>query len=236
MRPINKGTAPAIYSHYEDAKQDLLNKLGSYCSYCERRIPTLLAVEHIQPKSLPQYSHLEREWTNFLLACVNCNSSKNDKPIECDTLLLPDRDNTFTAFVYTEAGEVDIVQTLPLDIKTKAQKTINVTALNRFEHENWDETILFSAIERVGQRVQAWVQAKEARADFEAGETSARAIAREAASTGFFSIWMAVFSGIIEVRKALIKAFPNTAIDCFDQNCASISPRPPNGLQHGGKI
>ena len=112
MRPIDRGGAPATYARYEDAKQDLVNRLGSYCSYCERRIATLLAVEHIQPKALPQYAHLEREWTNFLLSCVNCNSAKLTTPIELADYLLPDRDNTFLAYSYAITGMVEVANCL----------------------------------------------------------------------------------------------------------------------------
>lgn len=236
MRPVNRGPAPATYGHYQDAKQDLVNALGSYCSYCERRIATLLAVEHIQPKGLPQYAHLETEWTNFLLGCVNCNSAKSKTPIECDALLLPDRDNTFAAFIYEETGMVEVEPTLVPNIHMLAQATRDIVALNRLEHYDWDEAVLYSALERVGQRVQAWVQAKEAREDFEAGKTSARAIAREAAGAGFFSIWMAAFEGVSTARRAIIEAFPNTAQECFDGTTTSVSPRPRNGLAHGGKL
>jgi hypothetical protein len=68
MRPIDKGNAPQVFTNYQDAKPFLTNQLGTYCSYCERRIATNLAVEHILPKdiNLP-YAHLRNEWTNFLL-------------------------------------------------------------------------------------------------------------------------------------------------------------------------
>jgi len=236
MRPVNRGPAPRTYDKYEKAKQDLVNQLGSYCSYCERRIPTYLAVEHIQPKGLPQYEHLKNEWTNFLLACVNCNSSKSDKPVELDEILLPDRDNTFAAFVYHEDGTVDINRDMPADIQTLAVATRDLTALNRMDHPNWKEAVCFSALERVGQRIQAWEQAKEARQDYEIGETSAKSIAREAAATGFFSIWMDAFAGISEVRLKIIQSFPNTDMDCFDEFTNPISPRPTTGLAYGGKI
>ena len=236
MRPVNRGAAPAAYARYEDAKQDLVNRLGSYCSYCERRIPTLLAVEHIQPKGLPQYAHLECEWTNFLLGCVNCNSAKSHAALECDDVLLPDRDNTFVAYVYDELGIVAPNPAVGPDLGALALALRDLTALNRMDHPNWDEAVAFSALERVGQRVQAWLQAKEARADFDAGRTWSGAIAREAAATGFFSIWMAAFEGLPEVRQAIIAAFPNTADDCFDAVTATVSPRPVNGLAFGGRI
>jgi hypothetical protein len=235
MRPINRGNSPNIYTNYEEAKPDLVDRLGSYCSYCERRIPTNLAVEHILPKddSLG-FTHLENEWTNFLLGCVNCNSAKRIKIISFDQYLLPDRDNTFPYFDYQENGMVEVVA--PDDeIARMAQNTLDMVVLNRFEHPNWDSTIMFSAIERVGQRVQAWVQAKDALQDYLDGFTIPRRIAAEAAATGFFSIWMTAFEGHIEVRKAIIEIFSGTAADCFDDNTDPIYPRPNNGLENSGK-
>jgi len=235
VRPVDRGPAIQAYAKYQDAKQDLVNRLGSYCSYCERRIATLLAVEHIQPKGLAQYAHLETEWTNFLLACVNCNSAKVDQPVELDQILLPDRDNTFAAFNYLETGQVEVRIGLNGNLPAMAASLLNLTALNRSEHPNWDPDVTFSALERLSQRVQAWEQAIEARADYDGGEAIPRRIASEAAGTGFFSIWMAAFDGVEEVRTALIEKFPNTAGDCFDPNTNSVSPRPGNGLGHCGK-
>ncbi len=234
MRPVSRG--PGVYSRYEDAKQDLADRLGCYCSYCERRIPTQLAVEHIQPKARPQYVHLVNEWTNFLLACANCNSAKGDYPVECDQLLLPDRDNTFAAFVYEETGMVEPAPGLGKHVYGLAVALRDLIGLNRLRCPDWDEATAFSALERISQRVQAWVQAKDARRDYEAGKTTARRIACEAAGAGFFSIWMAAFAGVEDVRRELIGIFPNTAADCFDQNTQAVSPRPDNGLAHGGKI
>lgn len=232
MRPIERGPVPQVYARYEDAKQDLVNRLGLYCSYCERRIATLLAVEHIQPKALPQYAHLTLVWENFLLSCVNCNSAKGDKDVMLANLLLPDRDNTFVAFRYDPLGTVEVVAGPSEGL---AEATRELTALNRLTHSDWNDQVMFSALERVSQRVQAWEQAREALADFQAGRTSARAIAREAAGCGFFSIWMAAFEGIPEVRRELIAAFPGTAADCFDALTSPVTPRPPNGLPHSAK-
>ena len=236
MRPVDRGPTLGPYANYQNAKQDLVNRLGSYCSYCERRIATLLAVEHIQPKALPQYAHLECEWTNFLLGCVNCNSAKSKAPVECSDVLLPDRDNTFVAYAYSDTGMVEVAATVTGDVRVFAEATRNLAALNRLVHPDWDEDVAFSALERVGQRVQALEQAKEALKDYEDGDTCVRAIAREATSTGFFSIWMKTFKAHPEVRRELICKFPNTAVDCFDANTNSVSPRPNNGLPHGGKL
>lgn len=52
MRPVERGSAPQAYTKYEDAIGDLEERLGIYCSYCERRLPVSLAVEHVVPKTL----------------------------------------------------------------------------------------------------------------------------------------------------------------------------------------
>ena len=52
MRPVERGASPKqSYPSYGDAAEDLEARLGRYCSYCERRLETHLAVEHIRPKS-----------------------------------------------------------------------------------------------------------------------------------------------------------------------------------------
>src|SRR5271157_2553705 len=103
MRPVLRGNSPqaADYDNYRDAFGELTGRIGMFCSYCERRIPTQLAVEHIQPKGLPAYAHLQGRWENFLLGCVNCNSTKGDKDVVLADVLLPDRDNTAAAYEYT---------------------------------------------------------------------------------------------------------------------------------------
>lgn len=237
MRPVNRGRNATVYSKYEDAKQDLVNRLGCYCSYCERRIATLLAVEHIQPKARPEYAHLEKVWDNFLLGCTNCNSAKSKKPVDLGSYLMPDRDNTFSAFAYDDLGMVNPAAGLSPELRKMAEDTCELVALNRMEHEEWDEYVVFSALERVGQRVQAWNQAREALTDYQAGRTAPRRIAAEAASCGFFSIWMAAFENHPEVRRELISTFPNTATDCFDpDSTVPVSPRPHNGLSGGSKV
>lgn len=99
MRPVDRGDSPnnGDFENYRDAYIPLLARLGPYCSYCERRIQTNLAVEHIQPKADYLYPELEGRWENYLLACVNCNSTKGDKDVRPENFYLPDRDNTLAA-------------------------------------------------------------------------------------------------------------------------------------------
>ena len=59
MRPVNRGAPPRAYARYGEAIGDLEDRLGIYCSYCERRIPVGLAVEHKAPKSLHPEQELE---------------------------------------------------------------------------------------------------------------------------------------------------------------------------------
>ncbi len=49
MRPVFRGNSPraADYANYRDAFVELASRIGLFCSYCERRIATQLAVEHI---------------------------------------------------------------------------------------------------------------------------------------------------------------------------------------------
>lgn len=239
MRPVDKGPSPQVFTNYEDAKQPLTTRLGSYCSYCERRIPTNLAVEHILPKDVALgYAHLRNEWDNFLLACVNCNSSKGTEIITFPDYLLPDRDNTFLCYKYLETGLVESSNP-DNNIRNMAERTLNLVGLNgdNIPHDIDDyETLAFSALTRNEQRIEAWAQAKEAREDYEKGEVNLRRIANEAASSGFFSIWMKAFEGIPDVRQALINAFLNTSADCFDADTNPITPRPANALQNSGKL
>lgn len=235
MRPINRGGSPQIFVNYQDAKPFLVGRLGTYCSFCERRIPTNLAVEHILPKdeALP-YAHLRNEWTNFLLACVNCNSAKKNQVILFDQYLLPDRDNTFPYYNYVITGDVEVIADDPI-VEQMAQNTLDLVALNRTDHIDWDEDAMFSALERISQRIQACEQAMEAKDDYDNGLVNVRSIGREAASCGFFSIWMNVFHDAPLVRQRLIQVFTGTATDCFDVNTNVVMPRANNGLQDAGK-
>ena len=83
MRPVTKasigtlltladGTQQSVagtYNPYQDAKPALVANLGRFCSYCEEayHYDRDIHVEHVQPKGLPRYAHLEFDWTNFLL-------------------------------------------------------------------------------------------------------------------------------------------------------------------------
>lgn len=241
MRPVQKGTSPVAtppgFANYEDAKPDLISRLGLYCSYCERAIATGLAVEHLQPKGLPKYAQLELEWSNFLLACINCNSTKGDKDVLFSNLYFPDRDNTFAAFIYTPDGKVAPAPTANAAIATA---TLALTGLDKARLVAIDTNGKEVALDREAQRMQAWILATWARTKVTAISSPLREefIATLARENGHFSIWMTVFAGDGAVRNALIDAFPGTrASGCFDAQGNPISPAPnPDRLADGGKV
>lgn len=244
MRPIRRGGSPrhGDFNNYRDAKGYLIGRLDLYCSYCERRIATMLAVEHIQPKDLPAYEHLISRWENFLLACVNCNSTKKDKVVQLDAILLPDRDNTFAAFVYTADGKVASAPGLSERLRKMADDTLGLTGLDKRISVVKDENGKQVAIDRVSQRMEAWAVAEEAQSDVlmnPENEAVRAGAVRTALGYGFFSIWMTVFSNDVDMRNRLTAAFKGTRESgCFDPLSAlPISPAPnPDGLPNGGKL
>lgn len=245
MRPIFRGDSPQAeeFDPYTNAQPFLISRLGHYCSYCERRVATNLAVEHLQPKSTKQYSHLIGNWENFLLACVNCNSTKGEKDVVFKDLFMPDRDNTFASFSYPPDGTVVPSSSCntPKLIK-QAESTLSLTGLDKPISYVTDENGIQVYLDRVGQRQEVWLTALDAKLDIinnPTVEAVKRGTIRTAKACGFFSIWMTVFSSDPEMKRLLINAFSGTrASGCFDATTSEIiSPSPNLGaLAGGGKI
>lgn len=212
-----------------------------YCSYCERYVATQLAVEHIQPKGLPAYQPLQGRWENFLLACVNCNSTKKDKPVSLFDVLLPDRDNTLAAYLYSEGGEIQVSSQLNAHAQQLAQATLALVGLDQRSQNISDVNGRLIALDRVKQRMEAWLTAVDARrklAEQPGNPAMAELVICLAQHTGFFSIWMEVFRAEPEMRHRLNDAFPGTrGSGCFDlQSADVVQPAPnPDQLPHGGK-
>jgi uncharacterized protein (TIGR02646 family) len=241
MRPVLRGPNPQAggYPEYRDAFDGLAGRIGMYCSYCERRIATNLAVEHIQPKSLPAYANLGGRWENFLLGCVNCNSTKGNKDVILGDFLMPDRDNTAAAYEYYMDGRISVPGTLSDPLQDMAKRTLALVGLNKRPRDAIDPNDLIVAKERFEQRMQVWLIAESSKVDLLDNPSDAfrRQIVRTALGHGFFSIWMTVFSNDLAVRKLLITEFLGTAADCFDANTTTlVSPRPSNGLANAGKL
>ena len=244
MRPVQRGVSPQAtdFDDYEDAKPFLVSRLGHYCSYCERRVATNLAVEHIQPKGLLVYASLVGCWNNFLLGCVNCNATKKNKNVLLNDILLPDRDNTFAAFDYLANGSVEPSLIMPMSNQILAQRLLTLVGLDKAISEVADENGKLVALDRVAQRMEAWGIALATKADVDANagnEAVRRCAVRTATAAGFFSIWMTVFAGDEDMCKRLVDEFPGTrGSGCFDATTAcSICPAPnPDSLACGSKV
>jgi uncharacterized protein (TIGR02646 family) len=240
MRPIERGPSPRAtdFDDYRDAFPELASRLGSYCSFCERRIPANLAVEHIQPKALLAYAALVGRWDNFLLACVNCNSTKGDRDVVLADVVLPDRDNSDKAFVYAADGSIAGTPTFSPPLRAKANATLALCGLDKAASRVRDANGRFVAIDRSRQRQDAWAIAEDAKASLATARTPVviQLIVNLALAQGFFSVWMTVFASDLDVRRALIAAFPGTATTCYDPSTTlPVSPRPAPVLPGGGK-
>ncbi len=229
MRPVVKGNSPAntIFDDYRKALPFLIGRLGGYCSYCERIIKANISVEHIQPKGLGEYENLAGDWDNFLLSCVNCNSTKKDKDAKLADCVLPDRDNTFVAFVYSADGKVQASPRLNRNQKRMAEATLKLVGFDKKINVAFDGNGKEVAIDRVGQRMETWGIAQASKMLLASSRCVAmkRQIAMTALAAGHFSIWMTVFDDDAEMRHAFIHEFPNTSAVCFDANARPVSPR-----------
>lgn len=246
MRPIQRGLSPQThdFSDYSAAKPELVSRLGPYCSYCERRVVTQLAVEHIQPKKGPNaYPLLIGRWENFLLACVNCNSTKGDKNVNTAQTILPDRDNTFFALHYLSDGTIAPSAAAKFaGLVTMVTDTLKLTGLDKPNAGTLNRNGIQVALDRTSQRMEVWLEAEVAKTEIERNPTNQalrNATANLAATTGFFSIWMTIFNSDQDMRNRLIDAFPGVRRSgCFDpSNTNPISPAPnPDSLANGGNI
>lgn len=239
MRPVRKGL-PYLYADgqpYDNARHGLEVRLGMYCSYCERQLDTGLEVEHIQPKDPTLNPHLERVWSNFLLACKNCNTCKGIKNDPLADWLIPDRDNTFAAFEYRQDGVIDA---RPGPAATLASKTLEIMNLNKEVREVRDPQGNLLAWDRRTQRMDYWSLANTWRARWDLRPTldNEAAIVDLAKVSGLFSIWMAAFEGVPQIRLKLISAFPGTEQACFDPvTTVPVSPHPnQDKLAAGSKL
>ena len=213
MRPISKGNNNKKFKKYSDARPDLTKRLGKYCSYCEMKMPTSIHIEHVLPKSL--HNELRLEWDNFLLACPHCNSKKGSKDIQLKDYLWPDKDNTFLAFEYSEAGRIVVNDELQKGQKRCAQKTLDLVGLqNRPGTKDFKKTDL-----RWDDYQEAWNLAIISLEALKEKDTilQRKQIVEYAHSNGHFSLWMTVFKNDSDMLKRFIKKFPGTCKKCFDK-------------------
>jgi uncharacterized protein (TIGR02646 family) len=209
MRPVDKGTNEKTFNEYTEAKGDLLDRLGHYCSYCER--PGDLAVEHIEPKK--KYPDKELLWENFLLGCNNCNGIKTDKDTQAERYFFPDEINTSHVFLYGRDARVQVNPALEPDEQEAAQRTLTLVGLDRVPPEDPRRRD-----QRWLKRDSAWRIAEGSLANLRRSDTDAmrEQIVLTATQTGFFSVWMTVFADDTDMRRRFIEAFLGTHPGCFD--------------------
>ena len=225
MRPVEKGPAPKVYADYSEALGDLIAAVGDFCSYCERQIETHLAVEHIQPKS--RRKALRNEWSNFLLACVNCNSCKGKKHVDLDRHVWPDRDNTMRAFVYAPDGTVHVNPRLRAANRSLANATLILVGLDRVPGNSDRRKRPSKADLRWRRRQEAWDLAVRERQRLRANDSVVvrELIADVAHGRGMFAIWMQVFATDPDMRARLVARFSGTARRCFDATSHALRKR-----------
>ena len=234
MRPIRKwvhtddSIVPPInefYNPYQDAKPDLERNIDDYCSYCERLIQDDAAhVEHIQPKGLAKYLHLEFSWSNILLSCARCNGADNkgNKDVVFGTVHLPHLNNTAISIFYGEGGFVQVNVDLHNQELANAEALINLVGLDKRpghpdhlpKDKRWDK------------RREVWEIAKRYLDKYDQHLTDEYTILDLAKAYGFWSIWFNVFRNAIEVKQLLVKQFRGTAPNCFDANFNPINRNP----------
>jgi len=221
MRPVDRGAAPRAFSEYGEALPELWDRLGRFCSYCGRFIPSGLAVEHKRPRR--HYPNEELAWTNFLLGCLNCNSSKGHPKVVLDRYLWPDTDNTLRAFNYSQDGRISASRSISKRLRRKANRTIRLLGLDKHpggHREPTDRDLRWS-----DRRVE-WAKALECKADLRGHDTPRqRELIVKLASSGIFSVWWAVFEGDRDMRLRLRSAFVGTCPNSFDAN-ENLQARP----------
>lgn len=208
MRPITKSRhIPSSYVHnpYGDAKDELIEAIGGYCSYCERPgYSSALDVEHIRDKK----THPRRQflWRNFILGCKNCNPTKSTKSVL--NMYFPTVHNTFEIFNYDSLGNVDINITLlnTQDKQEKAQRLINLVGLDRRPgHAEFS-----TKDKRWSDRQDAYRLAVKYLPKYQANEVDADAIIDLALTKGFWSIWMSIFASETVIIQRLKDEFVGT--------------------------
>ncbi|MGL4500209.1 MAG: DUF3134 family protein [Planktothrix sp.] len=235
MRPVDRGSCPTDegggpkkFHPYDKAQKDIINRLGEYCSYCERPLSNV-AIDHLLPKEW--YPQCKENWDNFLPACPNCNGTKGrymeriwkfqkgeSLPNEKTVLAVyywPDRHNTASIFQYKEGGLIQINPSLNLSQQQKVQNTLDLTGLQRHDEGNSDK-LPTEKDRRWFHRREAWDIAVEQLKELQNNNITKKGVIRLAKALGFWSVWMTVFREDPEMLKQLIEAFPGTRKDCFD--------------------
>lgn len=191
MKYIVKGNSPASLEAYKkikgasyddiprdvkkDVRESLVSEQGGICCYCGKRILSDYhsVIEHLYPKGLIQYSHLQLEYTNLLCSCDGGESerfgkTKSEKrkfPSFCDdkknnrVLSLTPLDPTCEEqFSYDEEGHIygetgiaqEAIEILGLDCRPLVN--LRKAAIDPYLNLELDESGWMAEIEDLSQR------------------------------------------------------------------------------------
>lgn len=233
MRPIVRGECPKDetgsdieFKQYQEARGELINRIGECCSYCEMHLDSSLAIEHVRPKkpegATSNITERELDWSNFLLSCSNCNSTKSNEDVVVDDYFWPDRDNTFRVLQYSEGGLIAPADSLNTDEKTKAEATIQLTGLDKHPLNDPE-----ARDRRWKNRRETWDIAVESKKNLTDCDTPQMRRQIVLTAQAYWSIWMTVFQDDPDMLRRFIEAFPGTCKTCFDEqdNYKSIPRR-----------
>lgn len=221
MRQVDKGNAPTdkegkeiIFKEYARSRRYLIDRIGEYCSYCERKIQANLAVEHVRPKSLnPELALI---WNNFLLGCTNCNSTKGSKQIVLSNFVWPDTDPTFGYFKYDKSGIVKVADGVSNEnLRAKINNTIRLVGLDkpapRAGAADWER----ASDRRHEHRLKSFIDANRYSSFYKDASPEVKQAAKDLIRTiviadGFWSIWITAFSDFPEMVNVLKTCIPGT--------------------------
>lgn len=215
MRPVvistknNVAGQPLEYKPWGKAKSDLINEIGSFCSYCEKKVNrSSLHIEHIKGKNVKNnagvliYDGLKYRWDNFLIACCNCNSVKANKDIALTNPFLPHQNNLLHFIEIGTGGIIKIKNGVTGNNHTRTTAFINLVGLDREpSHPNYSEND-----DRWENRLEVLDLAKRQFDKYTSipKQTDLESIICLAKEKGFFSVWYYQFLGHNEVIDALI--------------------------------
>lgn len=205
-----------VFAEYGHARPYLIARLGDYCSFCEMRLPNP-DVEHVRHKD--GNPALECTWSNFLLSCKSCNSTKGTQVATAAHVaahLWPDQDRTFDAFIYEVGGVVRLAPIGGATTATRAAATADLVGLLKRPGQGLTaEQIKKGSDRRYKLRSDAWDEAIESREDLKRNDTPEmrRQILKTARALGFWSVWLTVFRDDPQMVDALVNglSFPGTA-------------------------
>lgn len=215
MRPIvkskksdSKGNS-IEYKPWGKSKIDLIKEIGSFCSFCEKKVNrSSLHIEHLYGRNVKDsdgnliYAHLKYQWDNFLLACCNCNSVKGNKDISISNPFLPHLNNLVH---FIEIGSGGIMKIKNAVAGEKLKRTLSFIELVGLDREP-SHPRFSSGDDRWESRLEAWDLAERQFIKYIANpkQTDLEIIITLAREKGFFSVWYYKFFDQKEVIDALI--------------------------------